>query len=649
MKKALIYILLSAAFLFGINVADAITVFYSNQVGTTPSAGRILQTDGTNSSWVATSSLGIIGGGSGTSTPSSGSAGFIQYASTSAGYFSATSTLFFNPTLNRFGIGTSTPMAALDVYSNNTSGFDPCIRLGGNFGGDRDVFMCRFNDNSGTPSGDFFYLGTGTTTASTSLAINLVSGFTGIGTTTPLSKLHVSGGDIRLDTTGRVLVPNGTYNVPQFSLDSFGTGVSMTGNDEVYLTGNATGVLGIKGGASPVAKLKSNAAFGWSSGLVNGSLDTGLSRSSANTVALGNGTALNSTGTLLAGLIGLGRSPTTYVLETNGTIGQYAAASAAGYLRTNASGLASASALNPGIAFFGCGAGESCYGADLGYSSLSNRYRTRLFSGSSDTDVAFGFQNANPPTAQSHFTEVMTVTGTSRVGLGTTTPLAKLHVTDGTNGIADFRFSSGSGGVTPTVAIANVGSGGKAVVFGAGTSGAYMGYQEGGQLYFKRETAAAISGNTTGAGTDMAIIDESGRWSFGSNAAPTGMVMIQGPSGTTTPTLVVATSTGASIFTIGPGGHIITGGGTPTVSSCGTSPSISGNDTAGTVTVGSGVVTACTITFARTRLNTPKVVGVVTGGGLNIAGGYSAKSTTAVTFSFAATVGAGTFDYYIVE
>ena len=54
MKKALIYILLSAAFLFGINVADAITVFYSNQVGTTPSAGRILQTDGTNSSWVAT-------------------------------------------------------------------------------------------------------------------------------------------------------------------------------------------------------------------------------------------------------------------------------------------------------------------------------------------------------------------------------------------------------------------------------------------------------------------------------------------------------------------------------------------------------------------------------------------------------------------
>jgi hypothetical protein len=42
--------------------AYAITVFNSNQVGTTPSAGEVLQTDGTNSAWVATTTLGLTTG-----------------------------------------------------------------------------------------------------------------------------------------------------------------------------------------------------------------------------------------------------------------------------------------------------------------------------------------------------------------------------------------------------------------------------------------------------------------------------------------------------------------------------------------------------------------------------------------------------------
>lgn len=115
------------------------------------------------------------------------------------------------------------------------------------------------------------------------------------------------------------------------------------------------------------------------------------------------------------------------------------------------------------------------------------------------------------------------------------------------------------------------------------------------------------------------------------------------------PLFAIASTTNATVFKVNGGGHIQTGGATPTVSSCGTDPSISGNDTSGTITVGTGVVTACTMTFAAPRSNTPRVVGVVTGGGLNITGGYSAKSTTAVTFSFAATVAGGTFDYLIVE
>lgn len=109
----------------------------------------------------------------------------------------------------------------------------------------------------------------------------------------------------------------------------------------------------------------------------------------------------------------------------------------------------------------------------------------------------------------------------------------------------------------------------------------------------------------------------------------------------------IASSTGTSLFSVDGAGHIITGGGTPSISTCGVTPSVSGNDTAGTITVGSGVVTACTLTFAKVRTNAPRVVGCVPNSAL--ACGVTSKSTSAVTFSFAATLGSGTVDYLIVE
>lgn len=149
--------------------------------------------------------------------------------------------------------------------------------------------------------------------------------------------------------------------------------------------------------------------------------------------------------------------------------------------------------------------------------------------------------------------------------------------------------------------------------------------------------------------TAKATILSSGNFGIGTTTPPSKLT-VQGTAGSSlTGVLTLASSTNATVFNVNGAGHIATGGGTPAVTSCGVTPSISGNDTSGTVTVGSGVVTACTITFAKTRSNTPRVVGVVTGGALNITGGYSAKSTTAVTFSFAATVGSGTFDYLIIE
>lgn len=58
------YIITGLAILLIPTFALAITVFNSSQTGSYPSNGYVLQTDGTNSTWVATSSLGISGSSS---------------------------------------------------------------------------------------------------------------------------------------------------------------------------------------------------------------------------------------------------------------------------------------------------------------------------------------------------------------------------------------------------------------------------------------------------------------------------------------------------------------------------------------------------------------------------------------------------------
>lgn len=53
------------------------------------------------------------------------------------------------------------------------------------------------------------------------------------------------------------------------------------------------------------------------------------------------------------------------------------------------------------------------------------------------------------------------------------------------------------------------------------------------------------------------------------------------------------------------GTHVINGGTAPAVSSCGTSPSITGGDTAGKVTIGTGTPSSCTVTFDTAYSNAP--------------------------------------------
>lgn len=106
----------------------------------------------------------------------------------------------------------------------------------------------------------------------------------------------------------------------------------------------------------------------------------------------------------------------------------------------------------------------------------------------------------------------------------------------------------------------------------------------------------------------------------------------------------VASSTGQAEFGVDAAGHNWTGGLTPTLTSCGGgTPAVTGDDNAGTITLGTGLTSACTLTFKSTWTQTPTCSATADAAGA--AGEVTAISTTAVTFGV--TVGnAGGKVYY---
>jgi hypothetical protein len=97
------------------------------------------------------------------------------------------------------------------------------------------------------------------------------------------------------------------------------------------------------------------------------------------------------------------------------------------------------------------------------------------------------------------------------VGIGTSSPVSPLQLVWGTS---DFRFSQGTGAVTPTMAAINTGASGKAVGLGAGTSGSAFFFDSAGFFAVQAETHTAFVNDTLGSGTLLMEIQGTGETGF---------------------------------------------------------------------------------------------------------------------------------------
>ena len=97
------------------------------------------------------------------------------------------------------------------------------------------------------------------------------------------------------------------------------------------------------------------------------------------------------------------------------------------------------------------------------------------------------------------------------------------------------------------------------------------------------------------------------------------------------------------VFGVQNSGHVISSGTVPTMGTCGTSPSVDGTDLEGVITVGSGVVTSCTINFASPYARAP--VCVCSDNSTTVSCSNGTISTTAYTINTSATLGGGLLSY----
>lgn len=270
---------------------------------------------------------------------------------------------------------------------------------------------------SGLPVWDEDAGGSGTVTSLSVVTANGFAGTVADPTTTPAITLRTS-------VTG-ILQGNGTAIS---AATTTGTGSVVLNTAPTFATSITTPL--IIGGTSTTSSLTYKTT-------------TGVGTTGADHIFLvGNDGATEAMRILNNGNIGIRNNNPQTALDVTGVIWQRTttAANTNNYLNVNKNNAASSTLLNSGVLLYASGADE--YGLDLGHNGVT--YRTRLFTPASGA-ISFARGSGSAATAQSSFTDIMSIEGNDNIILGKREVLA----TTATAGFVYIPTSAGQPTGTP--------------------------------------------------------------------------------------------------------------------------------------------------------------------------------------------------------
>lgn len=197
------------------------------------------------------------------------------------------------------------------------------------------------------------------------------------------------------------------------------------------------------------------------------------------------------------------------------------------------------------------------------------------------------------------------INNNGNVGVSSTTPSADLSITDGDAGDGGIYLKT-TANDTRAFVIENQ----------QGSSTLTIGTPDVNGIFWQVSTSSTLLPtveNVANVSASFGSFDGFGRFTLGSTS-PTAALTLDLASSTnslrTVPLMIAQLLNNVRYvwMEIDEYGHTLLGGPPPVLSSCGTTPSITGNDKAGIVTAGSVSATGCTITFAYPYRTTPECI-----------------------------------------